>query len=60
MTNEWVKSSYSQNGGQCVECRTEGSEVLIRDTRHREAGHLTVPAREWAALLCALRAGDLG
>lgn len=59
MTTTWMKSSYSQNGGQCVECRTETSAVLIRDTQNRDAGHLSVSAREWAALLSALRTSEL-
>ncbi|MFI5608721.1 DUF397 domain-containing protein [Amycolatopsis sp. NPDC051903] len=46
----WHKSSYSPNGDDCVEVAT-GSEVLVRDTKDREAGHLTVPAVAWRELL---------
>jgi hypothetical protein len=48
---EWHKSTYSDgSGGNCVEV-AEGPVTGIRDTQHRELGHLTVPALEWAALM---------
>ena len=50
----WHKSSHSTNGGECVEV-TEGQRVLIRDTQHREHGHLTFGPTEWAGLLSALQ-----
>lgn len=53
VTYDWHKSSYSQNGGQCVEVRESGDGADVRDTVNREAGHLTFPTTEWAALLRA-------
>lgn len=53
--NEWRTSSYSQNGGQCVEYRGHESGVDVRDTKHRERGHITFPASEWSAFLRDLR-----
>lgn len=50
---DWRKSSYSYDVGACVEV-SEGPETRIRDTQHREAGHLGFSAAEWAALLHAL------
>lgn len=50
----WHKSSYSTNGGDCVEV-AEGQVVLVRDTKHRELGHLTVESAEWTTLLNALK-----
>lgn len=50
---EWHKSSYSVTGSECVEVR-EGRETLVRDTQNREAGHLSVPGSEWAALLATV------
>ncbi|GAB3484331.1 DUF397 domain-containing protein [Nocardiopsis coralliicola] len=56
---EWRKSSYSGgNGGDCVEAAVSTTS-LIRDTRHREAGHLEVDAAEWRAFLTAVRAHQL-
>jgi len=53
-TPGWHKSSYSANGGNCVEV-TEGLVTGIRDTQNRDLGHLAVPAPEWSALMSALR-----
>jgi hypothetical protein len=50
----WRKSSYSTNGGDCVEV-AEGRNVLVRDTRNRELGHLAYPGPEWNAFLETLR-----
>ncbi|QVQ54389.1 DUF397 domain-containing protein [Spiractinospora alimapuensis] len=57
--NQWTKSSYSMNGDNCVECRTDTGQVLIRDTQHRHLGHLTLPATEWRAFLHAVRSDEL-
>lgn len=50
-SHDWHKSSYSgARTENCVEV-AEGPVTLVRDTQHREAGHLGFPAAEWAALL---------
>lgn len=54
-TAEWHKSSYSANGGNCVEVREEESGADVRDTQNREAGQLTFASQEWAALLGGVR-----
>ncbi|SIO85540.1 DUF397 domain-containing protein [Nocardiopsis sp. JB363] len=51
---KWHKSSHSTNGGECVEV-AEGPRILVRDTQHREQGHLTFDPNEWAGLLNTLR-----
>lgn len=51
----WHKSSYSgSGGGNCVEV-AEGQHVLIRDTQHREHGHLSFEGTEWTHLLDTLK-----
>jgi hypothetical protein len=50
----WHTSSYSANGGSCVEVRT-GPQILVRDTKNREGGILTVSAAPWRELLSRLR-----
>lgn len=51
----WHKSSYSgSGGGDCVEV-AEGEHVLIRDTQHREHGHLSFEGTEWTHLLDTLK-----
>jgi hypothetical protein len=50
------KSSYSSARGQdCVEVADTVGASAVRDTQHREAGHLMFPSVEWAALLRATR-----
>ncbi|MEV0069800.1 DUF397 domain-containing protein [Amycolatopsis sp. NPDC050768] len=53
MSLEWRKSSYSPNAGDCVEVATD-CDVHVRDTKDREAGHITVPAVAWQELLSRL------
>lgn len=53
--NEWHTSVYSPNGSNCVEVREGASGADVRDTQNREAGHLTFPREEWAALLSGVR-----
>lgn len=59
MTSEWRKSTYSDTGGQCVECRSNERRVNVRDTQNRAAGYLTFPVSEWSAFLCDVREGQL-
>ncbi|MFL1382110.1 MULTISPECIES: DUF397 domain-containing protein [unclassified Nocardiopsis] len=50
------KSSYSgARTENCVEVADLPGASAVRDTQNREAGHLTFPTQEWAALLDALR-----
>ncbi|MFB8765332.1 DUF397 domain-containing protein [Nocardiopsis alba] len=56
MPNEqptWHKSSYSANGGNCVEV-SEGATTHIRDTQNRALAELNLPAHEWSAFLTTL------
>jgi hypothetical protein len=57
--NCWRKSSYSANTGNCVELATTAGTAHVRDSKHPEAGHLTFPRSEVAALVAAARAGEL-
>jgi hypothetical protein len=43
----WRKSSYSDNGGQCVEVGNDHQVVMVRDTKNRDAGTLAVSAGDW-------------
>ncbi|CAL9474415.1 hypothetical protein SUDANB121_02919 [Nocardiopsis dassonvillei] len=52
----WHKSSYSGSRDQnCVEVGDLPGAAAVRDTQHREAGHLSFPTPEWTALLDAVR-----
>ncbi|MEY9212265.1 DUF397 domain-containing protein [Thermobifida halotolerans] len=52
----WRKSSYSSDtGGNCVEVAETPSAVLVRDTQHRDLGHLGFAPAEWVAFLADLK-----
>jgi hypothetical protein len=58
-TPEFRKSSYSTPQSQnCVEVADVPGASLVRDTQHREAGHLSFVGPEWAAFL-AVAQGDV-
>jgi hypothetical protein len=50
---DWHKSSYSTGANECVEVREHTAGADVRDTRNREAGHLTFASSEWLAALAA-------
>jgi hypothetical protein len=43
----WRKSSYSGNGGNCVEVGGDRSRVLVRDTKNRAAVILRFSPDAW-------------
>lgn len=48
----WRKSSYSTGAQQeCVEVGVAPGTVGVRDTKNREAGHLTVSRTTWSAFV---------
>ena len=50
------KSSYSQGRTEnCVEVADLPSGAAVRDTQHREHGHLAFESAEWSALLGTVR-----
>jgi hypothetical protein len=54
----WTKSSYSGTNehSDCVEVQLTPQVTAVRDSKSPEAGHLTLPAPTWSALLTTLRA----
>jgi len=48
---KFAKSSYSGHGQDCVEVGAPPYGAAIRDSKHRDAGHLPFPASEWASFL---------
>lgn len=65
MTTEsprWFKSSYSGNGGNCVEVATNlaasSGVVPVRDSKDRQGPALSFPAGAWAEFVSALRGGE--
>jgi hypothetical protein len=47
----WKKSSYSAQQTDCVEFAPTEAGALVRDTKDRDSGHLTLPAASWEAFL---------
>ncbi|MEU8763071.1 DUF397 domain-containing protein [Streptomyces sp. NPDC048659] len=66
MTTEsprWFKSSYSNNGGQCVEVATNlvaHGVVPVRDSKVPGGPVLTVPAAAFAAFVESVKDSPLG
>jgi hypothetical protein len=52
----WRTASYSgANGGECVEVASATGAVIVRDTKNRNGGMLTVPASAWRAFIAAMK-----
>ncbi|MFE7615633.1 DUF397 domain-containing protein [Streptomyces sp. NPDC057496] len=60
----WVKSSYSGNGGTCVEwAPTHASAtgiVPVRDSKDPHGPVLAVPAASFASFVAGVKAGEFG
>lgn len=52
---QWRKSSRSTGGGNCVEVGFATSTVLIRDTKNRHRGAITVSPTAWQSFLTTLK-----
>lgn len=51
----WRKSSYSGNGGNCVDVADRDGLVMVRDTKSRDAGTLTVSADDWRQFIAIVK-----
>ncbi|MFJ8668105.1 DUF397 domain-containing protein [Streptomyces sp. NPDC093600] len=67
MTTEsprWFTSSYSDNGGQCVEVATNLAAsrgvVPVRDSKNPSGPVLDVPTTAFTSFIAGVRAGDFG
>ncbi|MCA1218254.1 DUF397 domain-containing protein [Streptomyces sp. 8L] len=61
-TPRWFTSSYSDNGGQCVEvaanlAATHGI-VPVRDTKNPTGPALTLPATAFTSFVTGVKAGE--
>ncbi|MFJ9695565.1 DUF397 domain-containing protein [Kitasatospora sp. NPDC101183] len=57
----WMKSSYSSNGGSCVEVvRGLPGVVPVRDSKDPEGPALAFPADAWQSFVAAATAGEFG
>ncbi|MET8702754.1 DUF397 domain-containing protein [Kitasatospora sp. NPDC004723] len=57
----WRKSSYSNNGGNCVEVAEGHTDVVpVRDSKDPEGPALVFPAGAWRAFVSSIQAGEFG
>jgi hypothetical protein len=52
----WRKSTYSGSGNNCVEVRTTGAGIAVRDSRNPHGAVLTLTASQWRTLTRTIRA----
>lgn len=57
----WVKSSYSQQGGDCVEIAPDFAGLApVRDSKDPEGPALVFSASAWGSFVAAVRSGEFG
>ncbi|WP_255951076.1 DUF397 domain-containing protein [Streptomyces odontomachi] len=59
----WFTSSYSDNGGECVEIATNLTAshgiVPVRDSKNPDGPRLDVATATWSTFVSAVRDGEL-
>ncbi|MFD8118064.1 DUF397 domain-containing protein [Streptomyces microflavus] len=62
-TQQWVKSSYSGNGGSCVEWAPHTASatgiVPVRDSKDTTGPVLSIPAAAFSAFVTGVKSGEL-
>ncbi|MFJ6621427.1 DUF397 domain-containing protein [Kitasatospora sp. NPDC091335] len=57
----WSKSSYSNNGGTCVEVTADFPGLApVRDSKDPQGPALVFPSEAWASFVAAVRSGEFG
>jgi hypothetical protein len=52
----WRKSTFSGNGGDCVETGQAGDAVLLRDTKQHGHGHVhRFTTEQWREFIAAIK-----
>ncbi|MFD8697030.1 DUF397 domain-containing protein [Kitasatospora purpeofusca] len=55
----WRKSSYSDNGGQCVEVAPDVPGLVpVRDSKDPSGSVLVFPVDAWSAFVAGVQAGE--
>ncbi|MGX1131332.1 hypothetical protein RKD49_003522 [Streptomyces glaucescens] len=56
-TDKWVKSSYSQGNGACVEIKSPVSSAMaVRDSKVQQGPVLAFPAAAWNTFVASVKA----
>lgn len=55
----WRKSTYSNTQGNCIEVAALTGTVAIRDSKSPEAGHLSLSAEAFTALVAKVKRDEL-
>ncbi|MYZ09653.1 DUF397 domain-containing protein [Streptomyces sp. SID2999] len=60
MTNtpNWFKSSYSDNGGACIEVATNLLPIHVRDSKHRAGAVLELRPATFASFVTRVKNGQ--
>ncbi|WP_406095418.1 DUF397 domain-containing protein [Kitasatospora purpeofusca] len=57
----WRKSTYSNNGGSCVEVSPDVPGLVpVRDSKDPEGPALVFPADAWRSFVAGVQAGEFG
>ncbi|MFD4656127.1 DUF397 domain-containing protein [Kitasatospora sp. NPDC058444] len=57
----WLKSSYSQQGGDCLEVARDARALMpVRDSKDPQGAVLVFPAEAWESFVTAVRSGEFG
>nr|WP_223241877.1 DUF397 domain-containing protein [Streptomyces sp. CBMA123] len=57
----WGKSTYSNNGGNCVEVAQGFPGAMpVRDSKDLNGPALIFPAEAWESFVAAVRSGEFG
>ncbi|MER6401123.1 DUF397 domain-containing protein [Kitasatospora sp. NPDC001603] len=57
----WAKSSYSNNGGQCLEVSADfPGTVPVRDSKDPDGPALLFAAEAWQSFVAGVRSGEFG
>ncbi|MEU6480847.1 DUF397 domain-containing protein [Streptomyces sp. NPDC047017] len=63
-TPRWFTSSYSNNGGDCVEVAVNlipsHGVVPVRDSKHTTGAVLNFPADSFSSFVAGVKAGEYG
>ncbi|WP_414506113.1 DUF397 domain-containing protein [Streptomyces sp. NEAU-L66] len=56
----WFKSSYSDNGGNCIEVAADIPGVVpVRDSKDPHGPSLVFEPAEWSSFVAAVKGGEL-